>query len=83
LGAPSDRISDRRIVGPLGKTLVIVGLFVATLGALVWASATLPWLGRLPGDFYMRRANFTFYFPLATGILLSLIISAVFALLRR
>jgi len=70
-------------VAPLGKTLVIVGLFVATLGALLWASASLPWVGKLPGDFHIRRGNFTFYFPLATGILLSLIISAVFALLRR
>ncbi|MGH7949177.1 MAG: DUF2905 domain-containing protein [Candidatus Binataceae bacterium] len=68
---------------PYGKTLVIVGLSLATLGALLWASASVPWMGKLPGDIYIKRGNFTFYFPLATCIVLSLVVSAVIALLRR
>jgi len=43
----------------------------------------VPWLGRLPGDIYIRKENFTFYFPLATGILLSVIISLILWLLRK
>ncbi|MGH7865953.1 MAG: DUF2905 domain-containing protein [Candidatus Binataceae bacterium] len=70
-------------MAPLGKTLLIAGLSLTTLGALLWASSGLGWVGKLPGDFYVRRGNFTFYFPLATGIVLSLIVSALFGLLRR
>jgi len=70
-------------VAPLGKTLIILGLSIATVGALVWAFASLPWVGKLPGDLYIRRGNFSFYFPLATCILLSLIVSVLFTLLRR
>jgi hypothetical protein len=67
----------------LGKTLVIIGGGIALLGGLLWLSSVknLP-LGRLPGDILIQRDNFTFYFPLATGILLSLGLSAIFWLGR-
>jgi hypothetical protein len=64
----------------LGKLLIVVGLVIAGVGLLV--SAGLP-LGRLPGDIVIRRENFTFYFPLGTAILLSVVLTIVFALLRR
>jgi hypothetical protein len=64
----------------LGKLLIVVGLVVAGVGLLV--SAGLP-LGRLPGDFVVRRQNFTFYFPLGTSILVSVVLTVLFALLRR
>jgi hypothetical protein len=64
----------------LGKLLIVVGLVIAGIGLLV--SAGLP-LGRLPGDIVVRRDNFTFYFPLGTSILLSVVLTIVFALLRR
>jgi hypothetical protein len=64
----------------VGKLLVVAGLVVAGIGLLVMAG--LP-LGRLPGDFVVRRGNATFYFPLATSILVSLGLTLLLALLRR
>lgn len=64
----------------MGKTLVLVGLGIAALGVLMMLG--LP-LGRLPGDFQMRRGNFSFYFPLTTSILLSIILTLIFAFFRR
>lgn len=64
----------------MGKVLLFVGLAVAALGLLVmWG---LP-LGRLPGDFVVRRGSFTFYFPLVTSILLSIVLTLVLMFLRR
>jgi hypothetical protein len=64
----------------MGKTLVIAGLAIAALGVLVMLG--LPF-GRLPGDLYIRRGNFSFYFPLATSIVLSVLLTLLFALFRR
>ena len=64
----------------MGKALVLIGLGIAALGFLVMLG--LPF-GRLPGDVYVRRGNFSFYFPLATSILLSIILTLIFALFRR
>jgi hypothetical protein len=64
----------------LGKTLVLIGLGVAVLGAIVMLGVPL---GRLRGDFVVRRGNFSFYFPLTTSILISLALTLLFALLRR
>jgi predicted MFS family arabinose efflux permease len=64
----------------MGKTIVLVGLAIAGLGLLMMLG--LP-LGRLPGDFYVKRGNFSFYFPLATSIILSIILTLVLALFRR
>ena len=64
----------------MGKTLVFVGLGVAGLGLLMMLG--LP-LGRLPGDFYVRRDGFSFYFPLTTSIVLSIILTLLFSFFRR
>jgi uncharacterized protein HemY len=64
----------------MGKVLLIVGLVVAGIGLLMMAG--LP-LGRLPGDISFRRGNTTVYFPLATSIIASIILTLLFALLRR
>lgn len=64
----------------VGKVLVLIGLGIAALGLLVMLG--LPF-GRLPGDIVVKRGNFSFYFPLATSILLSIILTLVFAFLRR
>jgi hypothetical protein len=67
----------------LAKSLILMGLVVAALGAMLWLFSGVPFFGRLPGDIYIRRGNFTFYFPLVTCILLSILVSLIFALLRR
>ena len=64
----------------MGKLLLIAGLVIAGIGLLVMGG--LP-LGRLPGDIMIRRGSGTFYFPLATSILLSIILSLLLAAFRR
>ena len=64
----------------MGKTLVLIGLGIAALGLAVMLGVPL---GRLPGDFYVRRGNFSFYFPLATSIILSIILTLLLAFFRR
>ena len=64
-------------IGPLGKILLITGAAVMILGAALLFFDRIPFLGKLPGDFMIRRKGFTFYFPLGTSILISIIMSAI------
>ena len=64
----------------MGKFLVIVGLVISGIGLLVMLGVPF---GRLPGDFAVKRGNFAFYFPLATSIVLSILLTLLFALFRR
>jgi hypothetical protein len=64
----------------LARTLIVVGVILVVAGLLI--KAGLP-LGRLPGDIVVRRGNATFYFPLVTCIVASVVLSIAFALLRR
>jgi hypothetical protein len=64
----------------VGKTVLLIGLLIAGAGALMMVG--LP-LGRLPGDFTFRRGGITFYLPLGTSLLVSLILTLVFTLFRR
>jgi uncharacterized membrane protein YidH (DUF202 family) len=57
----------------LGKLMVLMGLLLAAFGLLVWFGGA--W--KLPGDILIRRGNFTFYFPLATSIILSLVLTLI------
>jgi hypothetical protein len=67
-----------------GKLLIIVGVLIAVVGFLLMLGPRLPFrLGRLPLDIHYQRDNFTFYFPLGTSILLSIILSLIFAALNR
>jgi hypothetical protein len=69
--------------GP-GRTLIIAGLILLAAGLLVSFVPKLPaWLGRLPGDIAFKRGNFSFFFPLATCLLLSTIISFIIWLFRK
>ena len=66
-----------------GKTLVYLGLILVALGLLFSLGGKIPWLGNLPGDFYIQRGRFTFYFPLATCLVVSVIVTLVLYLFRR
>ncbi len=66
-----------------GKSLIVMGLVIAAVGVLLTVAGKIPWIGRLPGDIYVKRDNFTFYFPLATSILISLVLSLILWLLRK
>lgn len=66
-----------------GKILLSLGLVLVVLGGLLTLAGKLPWLGKLPGDVFIERKNFQFYFPLATCLLLSLFLSLLFYLFRK
>jgi H+/Cl- antiporter ClcA len=71
-------------VQQLGKYLLIIGLLLAVIGGLMWLLGNkLHWFGNLPGDIRVERENFSFYFPITTMILLSLIISVLLWFFRR
>lgn len=73
-----------------GKIVVLMGLMVVLVGVVLivvgkWSSsgAEWGWLGRLPGDIYIKRDNFTLYFPFTTGILISVVVSVILYFLMR
>jgi Protein of unknown function (DUF2905) len=70
-------------VSVLARFLILLGVILIGLGVALLLLPKIPGLGRLPGDIIIKRENFTFYFPLGTCILVSLILSLIFWLLRR
>jgi hypothetical protein len=66
-----------------GKILIFLGIILVAAGILFMFGAKIPWLGKLPGDIYIKKENFTFYFPLATSILLSIALSIIIFLIGR
>jgi hypothetical protein len=67
----------------IGKILLVIGIVIAAFGGLLIISGRIPWLGRLPGDIYIQRKNYAFYFPLATSLLISLLLTILFWLFGR
>ena len=67
----------------IGKYLIIFGVTLAALGGIFLLAGKIPWLGRLPGDILVKKENFTFYFPLTTSIIASILLSLVFYLFFR
>jgi hypothetical protein len=67
----------------VGKLLIVLGVIVIAVGGLLLFSGKIPYIGRLPGDILIQKKNYTFYFPLATSIIISVIITLVFWLLGR
>ena len=70
-------------MAPFGKILVFAGLLIVAVGVLFLLSDKIGWIGRLPGDITIRRERFTFHFPLATCLLVSLILSLLFWIFRK
>jgi len=70
-------------MGGIGRILIYFGLLLVVLGVIFSLVGKLPWLGQLPGDITIERERFTFYFPLATCLIISVILSLVLYLLRR
>lgn len=70
-------------MAPIGKLLILIGLVIVGAGVVFLLSDKIPWIGRLPGDITIKRDNFTFYFPLATCILISVVLSLLFWFFRK
>ena len=66
-----------------GKFLIIIGLIIVIIGLILTFGPKIPYIGRLPGDIYYKKDNFVFYFPLATSILVSIILSLIIYLFFR
>jgi hypothetical protein len=67
----------------LGKLLVIFGVLMVLIGLVLWSGFGTGWLGRLPGDIRIERGNSTFYFPIVTCIIISVVLSIIFSFFRR
>jgi len=66
-----------------GKILILFGVLLVILGVIFSFFGKIPYLGKLPGDIYVKKENFTFYFPLATCILISIILSLIFYFISK
>lgn len=67
----------------VGKMLIILGVIIILAGVLLLLANKIPFIGRLPGDILVKRENFTFYFPLTTSIIISLVLSLIFWIFRK
>jgi Protein of unknown function (DUF2905) len=70
-------------VTELGKLLIVFGILIALAGAVLVAVGRVPWLGRLPGDIHIERGNWSFHFPIATSLLLSVLLTVIFYFIGR
>jgi len=70
-------------MGEIGKIILLAGATLVVIGGLLVLLGKIPGVGRLPGDIYIKKDNFSFYFPLATCILISLIVSFILGLWNR
>ena len=67
----------------MAKVLIGTGLLLVVIGVLSLALGKIPGIGRLPGDIFIKKENFTFYFPLTTSIVISIILTLIFTLWQR
>jgi hypothetical protein len=66
-----------------GKSLIYIGIVLVIFGLLFSLGGKIPWLGHLPGDIYIQRGRFTFYFPVTTCLLISIIMTLIVYFFRR
>jgi hypothetical protein len=67
----------------IGKVLIIFGIVIVIIGILFFFGEKIPFIGKLPGDIYIKKKNFTFYFPIVSSIIISLIISLIIYLFKK
>ena len=67
----------------IGKFLIIAGVVIACIGILLVLVPKIPWLGKLPGDIFIEKKNFKFYFPITTSIIISIILTLILYILRK
>jgi len=70
-------------MGALGKLLILLGVFIIIIGIFLLIGDKIPRLGKLPGDIIIKKEKFTFYFPITTSILISIILTLLFTLFRK
>jgi hypothetical protein len=70
-------------MGALGKLLILLGVLIIVMGLLLLIGERIPWIGRLPGDIIIRKEKFSFYFPITTCIVISIILTLLFWIFRK
>jgi uncharacterized membrane protein YkgB len=70
-------------LGALGKMLILLGVLIIVIGVLLLVGEKIPWIGKLPGDIIIRKEKFSFYFPITTCIIISIILTLLFTLFRK
>ena len=71
------------VLQPLGRALIFLGVILTGFGLVLLLSPKIPWIGRLPGDIIIQRERFSFYFPLASCLLASVLLSLLFWIVGR
>lgn len=67
----------------IGRSLLVLGVVIALAGLVLLLVGRVPWIGRLPGDIHIQRGTWSFYFPLATSLLLSVLLTLLFWIIGR
>jgi hypothetical protein len=67
----------------MGKMLIILGVVLIVIGLALTYGPKIPWLGKLPGDISIKKDNFSFYFPITTSIIISIILTILFSIFRK
>ena len=67
----------------IGKLLIVLGIVIVVIGILLTQSDKIPFIGKLPGDIFIRKGNFTFYFPIVTSVVISIILTLLFYLINK
>jgi hypothetical protein len=70
-------------MGALGKLLILLGVLIIMISLLLLVGEKIPLIGKLPGDIIIRKEKFSFYFPITTCILISIILTLLFTLFRK
>lgn len=66
-----------------GKIFIIIGVFFIIIGLAFMFGDKIPYIGRLPGDIHIKKENFSFYFPITTSIIISIIMTLLFSIFRK
>ena len=80
---PPRELRNLHSMRELGKLVVIIGIITILVGLVIWSGFAPKWLGRLPGDIRIEREHSTFYFPIVTCIILSIVLSLLLSIFRR
>jgi uncharacterized membrane protein YkgB len=70
-------------LGALGKMLILLGVLIIVIGFLLLIGEKIPWIGKLPGDIIIRKEKFSFYFPITTSIIISVLLTLFFWIFRK
>jgi len=67
----------------IGKMFIILGIILIVVGIAFMFGDKIPYIGKLPGDIYIKKERFSFYFPITTGIIISIILTILFSIFRK